>query len=151
MAEQVRHPRLFSAFRAVLYLCAVAVATFLALVGVTALGAILVFGALSVMATGDVNLLAVGGFSALVVVLVAVALVGLSVGVRHVERRVEAVDRLPDPLDELKQKYVSDRIDEGELERRLDGVLDERETFGGRRPVGGGVSAPRRLEEEEST
>ncbi|MFD1512662.1 hypothetical protein [Halomarina rubra] len=149
MAERVRHPRLFSAFRAALYLFAVALGALLALVGVGALLAILVVGAVGVATTGEVNLLAVGGLSVLVVAVVALALAGLRLGVRHVETRVADADRLPDPLDELTTQYVEDAIDERELERRLDGVLDSADGSTVRRPSHS--DEPRRLEEERST
>lgn len=141
MAERVRHPRLLSAFRTALYLSAAFVATLLALAGVAVLGAILAFAAFAVLTTGDVNLLAVGGLAVLVVALVGVGLAALSAAVRCVERRVERADRLPDPLDELKREYVVDAIDERELERRLDGLLD---ADGRRRPPSsGGECRPR--------
>ncbi|MFC5969741.1 hypothetical protein ACFPYI_00210 [Halomarina salina] len=124
MTDRVRHPRLFSAFRAALYLSAGLVVTLLSLAGVVALLAILVFAGVGLLTVGDVNLLAVGGLAGLVLALVALALGAVRFAVRHVERRVRSADSIPDPLDRVKGEYVADAIDERELERRLDGVLD---------------------------
>lgn len=121
----VRHPRALALFRLVLYATAIAVLVAVALPLVGYLGFLVAVGGVAVLLNVDANLLAlaaVGGVSA--------ALVGTLGGIvvtaaRRFDRRVTDLDRKPDPLESLKQRYVDADIDEHELERRLERLLDD--------------------------
>lgn len=147
MTGDVRHPRTFAAFRAGLYLFAGALVLLLVLSGLAVVGAIAVLGALAVLTTGDVNLLTLVGLSGLVALAVAVGSLGLRYGARRVEQAVRDADAVPDPLDAVKAEYVTDRIDEHELETRLASVLDDGDTGPSRSRYDAGAAD--RIEEEE--
>lgn len=124
MDSEVTHPRTLALFRVVLYLAVFAAALALLGIGLSVLGATVVIAGLSLLLTGDPNatgLALLAGTGLLTTVGVAAL---LALGARHLDRRVTAADRRPDPLDELSRQYVDGVIDERTFERRVERLLD---------------------------
>lgn len=123
MSDGVRHPRLVAAFRAVLYATAGTVALGVALLAVLTVGFVVSAGSLALALTGNAHLVAVFVLSALVLATSAGLLWGLKVAVQRIDREVREFDRAPDPVEEVKERYVDGDVDEAELDRRLDHEL----------------------------
>lgn len=123
MSDGVRHPRLVAAFRAVLYATAGTVALGVALLAVLTVGFVVSAGGLALALTGNAHLVAVFVLSALVLATSAGLLWGLKVAVQRIDREVREFDRAPDPVEEVKERYVDGDVDEAELDRRLDHEL----------------------------
>ena len=150
----VRHPRALALFRLVLYATAIAVLVAVTMPLVGYLGFLVAVGGVAVLLNVDANLLALAAVGG-----VSVALVGTLGGIvvtaaRRFDRRVTELDRKPDPLESLKQRYVDADIDEHELERRLERLLDDtRDRRDGSvsldRLFGGGSRDPDRVTEPE--
>jgi hypothetical protein len=124
MDSEVTHPRTLALFRAVLYLAVFAAALALLGVGLSVLVATVVIAGVSLLLTGDPNatsLALLAGAGLLTTVGLAAL---LAFGARHLDRRVTAADRRPDPLDVLSQQYVDGVIDERTFERRVERLLD---------------------------
>lgn len=122
MTDRVRHPRALAAFRAALYLTAGVVALGVAVLAATTVGLVAIVGAVALLA-GQADLLAVVVLVGLVVVTTGPLLWGLVVAARRVDREVTEADRVPDPVERVKRRYVEGDVDEAELERRLEGLL----------------------------
>lgn len=123
MNSRVRHPRLLAVSRTLLYL-AMAIAVSI-LVGATVLflGALALFGTVSLLLVGDVSELAVlvaGGLGLFSLGLVGAALVTAT---KRADRFMLERARIPSPLETVQTKYVRGDIDEGELERLVEQVL----------------------------
>jgi hypothetical protein len=141
----VKHPRTLRLFRAALVVVTTVAVVGVLGVGLSVLGAVVVLAGVSLVLTGDPNVV---GFALLAVVGV-LATGGLALGIRgaarRIDRRVTAWDRRPDPLDELRRAYVAGEIDETTLERRVERLLapdDEPDSRrrGHRERVSGAVS-----------
>lgn len=128
MAERVKHPRTMAAVRVSLYLVAAILGVGLAGVALASLLFVFVFGSVALAVGGDVNVLTVAGLVGLVIAVSITLLSGLFVAVRRVESAVREADREPNPIAVLRDRYVTDEIDERELERALDKVLAEPES-----------------------
>lgn len=131
MGETVRHPRALAAFRVVLYAAAAVLVVGFAGVTVAFLLAFLTVTGLAMLVNGTVNVLAVVLVVGLVAVTFGLFAGGLVTGARRVERLVREADRVPDPVEQLKQRYVDAEFGEAEFERRLAVLLAEAETTGG--------------------
>ncbi|WP_158059209.1 hypothetical protein [Halorussus halophilus] len=124
-SAELKHPRAVAALRVGLYLLAAILAVGFAGVALASLLLVFVFGSVALAVTGDVNVVAVAGLAALVLVVSVGLFVGLLSGVRRVEWAIREADRKPDPRDVLTDQYVAGDIDELELERALEDLLFE--------------------------
>lgn len=125
MDDEVKHPRAMAAIRVGLYLVAAVLAVGFAGVAIASLLLVFVFGSVALAVTGDVNVLAVAGLAALVLVVSVALFWGLLAGVQRVEDAVREADRKPDPQSVLTDRYVAGELDERELERELEALLAE--------------------------
>lgn len=127
MVQRVKHPRTMAAVRVGLSLIAALLGVGLAGVALASLLLVFVFGSVALALGGDVNLLAVAGLVALVLVVSVGLLWSLFEAVGRVEAAIREADREPDPVALLREQYVADDIDERELERALDELLADSE------------------------
>ena len=127
MVQRVKHPRTMAAVRVGLSLIAALLGVGLAVVALASLLLVFVFGSVALALGGDVNLLAVAGLVALVLVVSVGLLWSLFEAVGRVEAAIREADREPDPVALLREQYVADDIDERELERALDELLADSE------------------------
>jgi uncharacterized membrane protein len=127
MVQRVKHPRTMAAVRVGLSLVAALLGVGLAGVALASLLLVFVFGSVALALGGDVNLLAVAGLVALVVVVSVGLLWSLFEAVGRIEAAIREADREPDPVALLREQYVTDEIDERELERALDELLADSE------------------------
>ena len=116
-----------AAVRVGLSLIAALLGVGLAGVALASLLLVFVFGSVALALGGDVNLLAVAGLVALVLVVSVGLLWSLFEAVGRVEAAIREADREPDPVALLREQYVADDIDERELERALDELLADSE------------------------
>lgn len=123
MSDGVRHPRLVAAFRAVLYATAGTVALGVALLAVLTVGFVVSAGGLAMVVNDTAPLVGVLVLSGLVLATSAGLLWGLKVAVQRIDREVREFDRAPDPVEEVKERYVDGDVDEAALDRRLDHEL----------------------------
>lgn len=153
MTERVRHPRALAAFRAALYLTAGVVALGVAVLAATTVGLVAIVGAVALLA-GQADLLAVVVLVGLVVATTGPLLWGLAVAARRVDREVTEADRVPDPVERVKRRYVEGDVDEAELERRLEGLLaadgDDSRAAATREPAARGRPAASRRARERA-
>lgn len=125
----VEHPHAVLAVRATLYLGAAAALLCLAAATVAFLGVVAaVAGVAALLDAGGGWLPGVVPVGGLGVVLCLAAATLVAVCVRRLDARVVAAAEPPDPLERVKRRYVDADIDEAELERRLERVLDAAES-----------------------
>lgn len=137
MSHRVRHPRLLAAFRTALYLTVGTVTLGVALLALATVGFVVSVGALALL-VGQADVLAVLVLSGLVVATTAGLVWGLVAAARYLDREVTAADREPDPVEQLKERYVEGDVDEAELERRLERALGPDAAPTGGRPGAAG-------------
>lgn len=123
MDDRVRHPRLLSAFRVVLYATAGTVALAVGVLAVATVGFVVAAGGLAMLVTGQAHLLAVLVLAGLVVATTGGLVWALAEAARRLDREVTEADRKPDPVEEAKRAYADGRLDEAQLERRLERLL----------------------------
>lgn len=80
----------------------------------------------SVLAGTGPTALSLAGLAAVGIVLFGVVGFGSVVSVRWIENRVEVADKRPDPVEELRERYLAAELDEFEFERQLERVMGQR-------------------------
>lgn len=135
MTRAVNHPRTLALCRAVLFLTAAVGVITLVGFGLSILGATVVVAGLSLLLTGEVNTVGLALLAGVALVVAGGLAALVAFAARWLDRRLTALDRRPDPLDELTASYVEGLIDEATFERRVERLL-----------LGDAAPARRRLE-----
>lgn len=123
MEPRVRYPRALAVLRTLVYLGATVGGVLLLAAAVSFLGLIALLGLAALLLVGDASelvLLLVGGLGLVAFGSVGFLLVSVT---RRVDRFLLHAARIPSPLERVTESYVRGDIDETELERGIERAL----------------------------